>query len=148
MKIQKVTYQPPVGSVLRLDADVEALDFNGRIFPVKLKSRTGLGSGLPHEALFTVLEEQKTKPLAERITQGPYKRIRYTGDEDSHKVCTALHNICGGSNKLCGADAELILEAFNVTHETGKTPRELANLVEELESEIQAFHEQAAGASI
>jgi hypothetical protein len=34
-------------------------------------------------------------------------------------------------------DADLIAEAFNVTHETGRTPRQLADRVKELEAVLQ-----------
>ena len=84
---------------------------------------------------------KRERPLAERITQGPITATKYTGPDDSWRVGGEFpHRVCGGSNKVSGADAELIAEAFNVTHETGRTPRQLADeraeLIEALEGVI------------
>lgn len=62
---------------------------------------------------------------------------RYTGNEDSWCVISDGRKICGGSNKLNGTDAALIVEAFNVKQETGKTPRQLADENQTLSDIVQ-----------
>lgn len=71
----------------------------------------------------------ETKPLAQRITQGPY-----SCDKNGTIVGAANDGIAVTRDTKTAwlspcqpANAELIAEAFNVTHETGKTPRELAD---------------------
>lgn len=67
--------------------------------------------------------EETTRPLAERITQGP---VTYDG-------CTLFIKQSLNGMLIFKAyvgtpgNAELIAEAFNVTHETGKTPCQLAD---------------------
>lgn len=52
----------------------------------------------------------------------------------------------GGSLDEIEANAELIAEAFNVLHETGCTPRELADMVAELHAALSASNEWLEGA--
>ena len=74
------------------------------------------------------MPDELTKPLAERITQGEFHVEKYTGAADSCRVISRDgHKICGGHSLVGLANAELIAEAFNVTHETGKTTRQPAN---------------------
>lgn len=69
------------------------------------------------------------KSLALRITQGPvgYRDGIVKNDDGNHianfEVSSVLND---GETKANGL---LICEAFNVTHETGKTPRELVGII-------------------
>ncbi len=63
---------------------------------------------------------------------------KYTSNEDSWRVSKfGERPICGGSNQLNGNDAAMIVEAFNVYSETGKSPRELVARIVELETALQ-----------
>lgn len=101
--------------------------------------------------------EPKTdsRPLAERITQGIAEGtmirktydgcmtqesivIRSTGDENGTvaEVTGFIGFPLSEENK---ADARLIVQAFNVAHETGRTPRQLAEDVKELRASCEAL---------
>ena len=85
-----------------------------------------------------------TRPLAERITQGLTYLwpTTWAGGSDSHQIdgkntvwiesedhgeIARLRTDSGKVTDNVYANAELIAEAFNVTHETGRTPRQLAD---------------------
>lgn len=74
-----------------------------------------------------------TRPLAERITPGPVTLGTGSRVVSAHNawvtVAEAYSNSRDGVVLPAGmqkANAELIVETFNICHETGKTPRELA----------------------
>lgn len=94
------------------------------------------------------------KPLRERITQprAGFTFTSYTGsktDNESAKVGVtgewdvAYTNVKGNSSDECHANAVLIAEAFNVTHETGRTPRELAADVTRLRDALTNLERRA-----
>jgi len=99
------------------------------------------------------MSESKTaaRPLAERITQRKEgftaqmyvneKQTLYASDRIgvTAEWDLAHLNMCGLKTSVCEANAELIAEAFNVTHETGRTPRELAEDVRELRAALEPF---------
>jgi hypothetical protein len=76
-----------------------------------------------------------TRPLAERITQGPAliaQEIALEGvwveggsPDEPDEICHCVESSI--SRDEANANAKLIAEAFNVTHETGRTPRQLAD---------------------
>ncbi len=71
-----------------------------------------------------------TKPLAQRITRGSTKLdANYVLWEE---VGGVIAEIDGDSLSEKKANAELILETFQVTHETGKTPAELVQLLRDV----------------
>lgn len=74
-----------------------------------------------------------TLPLAQRITQGQLT-INPPENPDIFTGKPGTFWLIGGDVALSNsaANAELIAEAFNVTHETGKTPRQLAHERSEL----------------
>ncbi len=65
------------------------------------------------------------KPLIDRISKGPYKGKRLIISVDEYERLS-LRFPQPTSNKENAANAELILEAFTVAHETGMTPRQMA----------------------
>ena len=84
------------------------------------------------------MKTEDTRPLAQRITQGPYivtesKLIFCT--EGGGWIAMVREGYLPSDEK--DANTELIAEAFNVTHETGRTPRQLLERVFELERHIQ-----------
>jgi len=71
-----------------------------------------------------------SRPLAERITQGTpletqinHLRLSPQGTPTVQIFDAGKQNIAAFVNE---ADGQLFTEAFNVTHETGRTPRQLA----------------------
>jgi hypothetical protein len=87
------------------------------------------------------MKTTEQKPLAERITQGRM-----------HAFQLSDYTIIGEAPPLPGAhiarlvtrpdmeaNAELIAEAFNITHETGRTPRQLAEDVEACKKFLEAL---------
>jgi hypothetical protein len=96
------------------------------------------------------LKPVAARPLAERITQGPYAVTdTYQGALTEkwhgmpHTVTGEGFSIClmfgdGTSNRgVTAANTELIAEAFSVTHETGRTPRQIAEDVKELRNALE-----------
>lgn len=75
-----------------------------------------------------------TRPLAERVTQGPMHAFRLSDYLIIGEAPPAAgaHIARMTTRPDMGANAELITEAFNVTHETGLTPRELTRDREDL----------------
>ena len=71
-----------------------------------------------------------TRPLAERITQGPVASRDKTSQpvhiHNAGNPARAIANVYGNSETI-DANAELVIETFNVTHETKRTPRQLAD---------------------
>lgn len=86
--------------------------------------------------------ETNNSPLVERITDGPVEReynkivAEYTG----YVIATL-----GAESARRDANAEFIVEAFNVTHETGKTPRQLADALKAEKDAQEAFAIRAMG---
>ena len=102
----------------------------------------------------TNTETPTTRPLAERITQGPvrvnqnpsFAHIAVDGDG----VLAKIRGTFTGRNEDI-AHAEILVEAINVTHETGRTPRQLAEeraeLIRELSALVETFHREAPACS-
>ncbi len=72
-------------------------------------------------------KDTPTKPLAQRITQGKVSKKGNCIDSNNGIRIALSLNTPGWD-----ANAELICETFNVTHETGKTPRELVAAFKEI----------------
>lgn len=72
-----------------------------------------------------------TRPLAERITPGKAQFLSSNDFADPAAVLIEGETIAEakpiGHRHEMNANAELIAEVFNVTHETGRTPRQLAD---------------------
>ena len=85
----------------------------------------------------------ETLPLAKRITQGPVKKHRAEGLSRAPQSWGLRYEITSPELfvgfTLERSDAELIAEAFNVTHETGKTPRQLADENAELKRSLSTM---------
>ena len=83
-----------------------------------------------------------TRPLAERITQGPFEihpnSATVTRTHSGYDVITVYL----GSDDERKANAELIAEAFNTCHETKRTPRQLADERAELIAALRRISEQ------
>jgi hypothetical protein len=84
-----------------------------------------------------------TRPLAERITQGPnfitqkadgIIRIHSRGGSPLAVIADKPEDC-----EVAQANAILVAETFNVTHETGRTPRQLADERAELIAVLQDF---------
>ena len=84
-----------------------------------------------------------TRPLVGRITQGPYKvshsKLYFTTEEGAW-----IAGLRDGFLPIEEKDAntELITETFNVTRETGRTPRQLADERAELIAALRRISEQ------
>lgn len=86
-----------------------------------------------------------TRPLAERITQGP---VTFRDCGRLNKDYRAVIQTANGAFDILGPpcmqevkhNAELIAEAFNTTHETGRTPHQLADEREELIGALSAIN--------
>lgn len=81
------------------------------------------------------------KPLIERITQGPVRvhpqLITVVDQQKAHVAdCDGTHEIDDETRK---ANAEFIAEAFTVAHETGMTPRQMAERIAELEAGVNGL---------
>ncbi len=80
-------------------------------------------------------------PLAKRITQGEgyhWQGTRKSPDSLIYfGVKLGANILYMGNSSPKGPDAELIAEAFNVTHETGKTPRQLADELKDASIALQ-----------
>jgi hypothetical protein len=72
------------------------------------------------------------KRLAERITKGGCKVDRHPEIDFSSRGVYRISTSTIPTREELIANAELIAEAFNVTNETGKSPRELADENKEL----------------
>lgn len=72
-------------------------------------------------------------------TAGPAKVERRAGQEFVSVCDFQIAMICDGDNKHREANAELIAEAFTVAHETGLTPRQLAERCAKLEAALQTI---------
>jgi len=74
-----------------------------------------------------------TKPLSQRITQGPVTSEGGTLYIKQSPSGMLTYKAYVGTSD----NAELIAEAFNVTHETGRTPRQLADERAELIAKLR-----------
>lgn len=92
--------------------------------------------------------ENTTRPLAERITQGPAEIFDTYSATFSNETPGRVEDVweiqCReAGNTPCYAtnedDAFFVVEAFNVTHETGRTPRQLADERAELIAALRAI---------
>ena len=86
---------------------------------------------------------RKPKPLAERITPGiaivdASENVWATFSKIADLNPLQADTYRKASHEERRANIELIAEAFNVTHETGKTPRQLADERAELITTLKA----------
>jgi len=101
---------------------------------------------MPHHTIMKTTTETDSRPLAERVTQGAVTCTFLQRAYGDTKQESAQIHVAEGDGDIARvvsfagfaltaedrANAELIAEAFNITHETGRTPRQLAEDVKEL----------------
>lgn len=73
------------------------------------------------------------KPLIQRITPGAARTDGNAVDIGAERIVLALNVPCYRAN------AEFIAEAFTVAHETGMTPRQMAERIAELEAGVNGL---------